>query len=155
MNGTQSYPLKLKTYIIQVLAGLLIVLSLVSCSKRPDYPKPPVKGPEVVFDINTLKPDVPQFFTYNFKNKNLRFFVIKSGDKVLSFFDGCATCYKANLGYRFENGHFICKKCNMKYSIPEMEKGFGGCFPVRVTGHIEGTKYIIPISLIEKASGLF
>ena len=81
--------------------------------------------------------------------------MIKSEDKVLSFFDGCATCYKAKRGYRFEKGHFVCKKCNMKYSVPEMEKGFGGCFPVRIEGQIKGTKYIIPVSLIEKASGLF
>ena len=155
MNGNQSYLLKFKPHIFQVFVGLLIVLPLFSCSKQPDYPKPPVKGPDVVIDITTLKPDAPQFFTYKLKDKNLRFFVIKSENKVLSFFDGCSTCYKAKMGYKFEKGHFVCKKCNMKYSVPEMEKGIGGCFPVRVEGQMRGSSYIIPISLVEKASGLF
>lgn len=155
MNKNHPYIIKTRTYWTIILAGIFVFICFASCSKQPDYPKAPVTGSEIIVDINTLKPDVPQFFTYNHKNKNLRFFVIKSNDKVLSFFDGCATCYKTKLGYRFENGHFICKKCNMKYSIPEMEKGFGGCFPVRIEGHIQGSKYIIPVPLIEKASGLF
>ncbi|MBI5234114.1 MAG: DUF2318 domain-containing protein [Deltaproteobacteria bacterium] len=132
-----------------------VVLLLMSCSGKPNYPEPRRDGQNLEIEVRKLRENTPVFFSHHYKGKRINFFAVKSGDKVLSFFDGCSTCYKAKLGYRFENGQVVCKKCNLRYSMAELETGFGGCFPIRIEGHIQGNKYIIPVSLIEKGHVLF
>ena len=52
-----DFQMKLISHII-----FLVVLSLASCAKQPDYPEPERIGSDVVINISSLKPAVPGIF---------------------------------------------------------------------------------------------
>ncbi|GAB4422950.1 MAG: hypothetical protein OHK0032_18230 [Thermodesulfovibrionales bacterium] len=137
------------------LSSGLAMLLLVACSRQPVYPAPQVEGSAVVIDAKALNPEMPEFYTYRYRNKNINFFVVKINGRVLSFLDACANCYPKKLGYRFEDGHIVCRACNVRYSVSEVEKGFGGCFPIHIQGHLQDGKYLIPISVLEGMADKF
>ena len=76
-------------------------------------------------DAAALKPEVPQFFTYQYQGKNISFFVIKMDQKVISFLDACASCYPHKRGYRCDDSSVTCRACSMKFSLYKLEKGLG------------------------------
>ena len=43
----------------------------------------------------------------------------------------------------------------MSFSIYKLEKGLGGCYPIKINGEVRGTSYHIPLSLIEQNAGKF
>jgi uncharacterized membrane protein len=129
---------------------LLFFLSLGACAKQPSYPEPPRSGNDVAVDIGMLRPEIPVFFTHRYQGKRISFFVVKVDDKVLSFFDACARCYPAKLGYRFESGTLICRECNLRYPVTGIEKGVGSCIPIRLEGSVQNGKYRVPLSALEK-----
>jgi len=134
---------------------LLAVLLLSSCSGQSSYQKPLVKDSNVVVDISSLKPDIPVFYTYSYLGKKINFFVINIKGKVVSFLDACENCHPAKLGYRFEEGYFICRHCNMRHPVSEIEKGIGSCSPIPVTGRIQNGQYLIHVSMLEKMADKF
>lgn len=127
----------------------IVLLFVISCSRQPVYPRPTTVGSEVVIDVSTLKPETPEFYTYHYRNRNINFFVVKINDKILSFLDACMSCYPKKLGYRYDNGYITCRSCDVRYSVAETEKGFGSCFPIRITGNLQNGKYFIPLSALE------
>ncbi|MBZ0155341.1 MAG: DUF2318 domain-containing protein [Alphaproteobacteria bacterium] len=134
---------------------LLSLVLLASCSGQPAYSSAPVAGSEVIIDAASLIPDTPRFFTYRYQGKSVNFFVVRYGERVLSFLDACVTCYRSKQGYRFTEGSFVCRDCGKAYVLPEMETGFGGCFPIKVRGTLKDGRYRIPLASLEKASSVF
>ncbi len=127
----------------------------ISCSRQPVYPGPPVVGSEVVIDVRTLRPGIPQFYTYRYTNKNINFFVVEIDGKPLSFLDACSSCYPKRLGYRFDNGQITCRACDVRYSVSEIEKGFGSCYPIKVQGSLRDGKYFIQVSALQNMADRF
>lgn len=138
---------------------LILVLVLISCERQPEYQKPPVSEQaveqQVVIDINELKEAVPVFYTFYHNNKKINFFVIKVKGDVQSYFDACMKCYPKKLGYRIQDGHAICKACNMRYPIEGLKTGIGSCYPIILKGRIEEGKYIIDKRAIAEGSKWF
>ena len=145
--------------IIRAMKVLFLVsvscLLLVSCSAQPTYRDAPRSGQEVVVEVKTLTPEVPVFFTYRYGGKKVNFFVVKMNDRVLSFLDACARCYPGKRGYRYSDGRLICRECDVKYAISEIEKGFGSCFPIRIEGSLRAGEYRIPLSVLERMADKF
>ncbi|HWR58705.1 MAG TPA: Fe-S-containing protein [Thermodesulfovibrionales bacterium] len=81
--------------------------------------------------------------------------MISIGGSVLSFLDACATCYQQKKGYSFDNGYFICRACGVRYSVSDIEKGIGGCYPIRISGNLRDRKYSIPVSTLRDAADRF
>lgn len=131
------------------------LVALGACAKQPAYPEPPRAGNDVVVDVQTLRPEIPVFFTYHYQAKRINFFVIKIDGRVLSFLDACARCYPAKLGYHFDGGYLLCRECNVRYSVSEIEKGAGSCFPMRITGNLQDGKYLIPLAVLEGMADKF
>jgi len=127
----------------------LFFLFISACSEQPIYPEVPKIGGDVVVDVRGLSSEIPEFFTYHYHGKKINFFVMKANQTILSFFDACAKCYSEKRGYRFDREHFICRACNLKYPVSEIEKGFGSCYPIRLPGHVQNGKYHISLSLLE------
>lgn len=138
-----------------IVIAFFILLFLILSYRQPVYPEPPHIGSDVVIEVGTLKHEIPQFFTYHYHDKNISFFVVKTGDKVLSFLDACSRCYRHKRGYRFDNGQFVCRKCDVEYSVQEIEKGVGSCYPIKVSGYLQDGRYIIPLSALEKMADKF
>ena len=141
-----------KSILLFVFTGAML---LAACSKQPLYPAPPIKGAEAAIDLKTLTPEIPKYFTYHYRGRRVNFFVIKTGDKVLSFLDACASCYPRKLGFRFDNGYFTCRACNVRYSVSEIEKGIGSCFPIRIRGDVRDGEYFLPVSVLENSADKF
>lgn len=137
--------------------SLLVVIcfSFLSCSVQPSHPEAPRIGPQVGIEVKTFRSEVPEFFTYRYRGKNINFFVIKIADKILSFLDACASCYPAKKAYRFDDGRIIRRACNVGYSVNEIEKGIGSCVPIRISGNIRDSKYLIPVSELEGMADKF
>lgn len=102
-----------------------------------------------------LKPEIPQFYTYRYNGKNISFFVLKLNERVVSFFDACASCYPHKRGYKYDDGSMVCRACNMRFSVYKLEKGLGGCYPIRLQGRTENGKYLISLALLEQEAGKF
>ena len=137
-----------------ITASVLVVLFF-GCTRQPVYPAPVVSGTDAVIDTALLKPNVPQFFTYQYQGKNISFFVINMDGRIVSFFDACASCYKHKQGYRCEENGVTCRYCGMKFPIYKLEKGLGGCYPVKVEGRVVDGKYRIPLASLETEAGKF
>ena len=134
----------------------LFIIFLASCAKQPVYPEPERIGSDVVINISSLKPGTPEFFTYHYnKSRNINFFVINIDGKILSFFDACERCYPKKLGYRFDDGSVVCRACDIRFPLSEIEKGIGSCSPIKLEGHVKDGKYFIPVSNIEGKADKF
>ena len=138
---------------VLALASALICLS--ACSRQPSYQTPLRKGADIVIEIAGLRPDTPEFYTYLFQGKKINFFVCKVQNKVVSFLDACASCYTHKRGYRSDEGKVTCRECGMKFSIHQLEKGLGGCYPIKIEGRVVNGKYLIPVATLEGASDKF
>jgi len=125
-------------------------LFLAACSAQQTYPEAQRMGSNVAVEVKTLVPNIPAFFTYHYRGKKVTFFVIKVDNRVLSFLDACARCYPAKHGYRCEGGSIICRECNVRIPISQIEKGIGSCYPIKVEGSLQDGRYLIPVSQLEK-----
>ena len=130
-------------------------MSLAACSSQPRYAAPPIEGDAVAIQVATLPIEVPQFFSYSTKGKNVDFFVLRMQDRVLSFLDACLSCYPQKLGYESKDGFVVCRACNTNYSVYKLEKGIGGCYPIKIEGRQEEGNYLIPRSTLERYARKF
>jgi uncharacterized membrane protein len=132
-----------------------VYASLTACSRQQRYASPPLSGDNVVIQVAALQPDVPQFYTYRDGDSHVDFFVIRMQDRVLSFLDACLSCYPRKLGYGTKDGFVVCRACNTTYSIYKLEKGIGGCYPIRIAGTVEKGNYLIPRSTLKRHTDKF
>ena len=139
----------------RILTLFILVVTLISCSRQPVYPPPSLSGRDVAIDVSTLKPEIPQFYTYQYNGKNISFFVLKLNERVVSFFDACASCYPHKRGYKYDDDSVVCRACDMRFSVYKLEKGIGGCYPIRLQGRTESGKYLIPLASLEAEAGKF
>lgn len=138
---------------------LVLILSLGlllnACSRQPVYPSPLISGRNALIEASSLKPEMPQFYTYHYQGKNISFFVVRLNGKIVSFFDACASCYPHKRGYRCEDGSVVCRACGLKFSVYQLEKGLGGCYPIKLEGKLENGRYLIPLASLEAEAGKF
>ena len=129
--------------------------SLAACSRQQRYAAPPIEGDAIAIQISSLPIEAPQFFSYRTKGKTVDFFVLRMQDRVLSFLDACLTCYPRKLGYAAKDGFVMCRSCDTAYSVYKLEKGIGGCYPIRIEGKLENGRYLIARSMLERHEGKF
>jgi len=128
---------------------VLFFFCIAACAQQPLYPEPVRKGAVVSVDIAALQESVPQFYSYNSLGRTVRFFIIKIDGRVLSFLDACMKCHPKKRGFRFDSGSVICRACDERFPVSEIEKGFGSCYPIRIEGKVQGQQYLIPIPVLE------
>ncbi len=151
-NAPQGAPLPLARL---AAAFLLLAAILGACSRRPVYPPAATIGRDAVILVSELKPDTPLFRTYRFEGKNINFFVVLTGGRILSFLDACASCYPHKLGYRSEHGAVACNDCGTTVPLSGLERGIGSCHPLKLPGRLEQGKYLIPKAELEAAVDKF
>lgn len=136
--------------------GVIVLTTMLSsCSRQPRYPQPPLSGADVSIPVASLQHELPQFYTHPVNGTNVSFFIIRLNDRIQSFLDACVTCYPKKRGYADRNGYVECRACDMSFSLYKLEKGLGGCYPIKIEGRIENGNYRIPISTLEKAADKF
>ncbi len=142
------------------LPGIFLVLFtafLLSCSRQPVYPAAEVRGEDAMIAVSRLVPETPLFSTYHHNGRNISFFVLRVDGKLVSFLDACASCYKHKLGYRYDqkDGVVTCRYCGIRFSLYKLEKGLGGCYPIRIEGRLENDAYLIPLKNLQAAADKF
>ncbi len=145
----------IKTAISSLYLCLLIFPSLAACSRQPVYPEPPRIGQNLSIDVTGLQEGVPQFFAYHYQNKTINFFIVKKNEDILSCLDACKACYPKKLGFRFDKGSIVCRACNERYPVSDIDKGVGNCYPIRLGGYEKNGTYLIPVSSLEKMADKF
>jgi uncharacterized membrane protein len=135
--------------------SLFVLLAVLSCSRQPSYPSAPQQGLDIVIDESVLEPDTPKFYNYHYKGKSINYFVLKIDNKVSSFLDACASCYTHKKGYRYDNGAVTCRYCSMKFSVFKLEKGIGGCYPIKMDSRTEKGRHHIRITTLKAAADKF
>jgi uncharacterized membrane protein len=134
----------------------LAVAGTFACTRQPVHARPEIQGQDIIVDASSLEPDVPRFFTYDHEGRNVSFFVLKIGRNVFSFLDACASCYTHRRGYRYDEDAVVtCRYCDMKFSIYKLEKGLGGCYPIRIEGRLDNSNYLIPLAAIRAQADKF
>lgn len=131
---------------------LIVFLCVSSCARQPVYPEPLRSGSDVYVDISGVRENAPQFYTYHLNGRNINFFVMKIDGRIVSFLDACRKCHRKKLGFRFDQDSFICRACDERYPMSEIEKGFGSCYPIQLQGRTEGGKYYISVPVLEKTA---
>jgi uncharacterized membrane protein len=142
-------------YILTLWCLLSLFASLAACSRQQRYAAPPTDGDAIVIRVSALPLEQPQFYSYRAKGKDVNFFVLRMHDRVLSFLDACLSCYPRKLGYRYTDGYVVCRACDTNYSVYKLEKGLGGCYPIRIEGTQEGDFYRIERATLERHAGKF
>lgn len=145
---------KAKNVVLIALLGGLILMHP-ACTRRQPYPTPPVSGLDIVIDTAQLPLETPVFYTYRSGGKNINFFVLRMQDKILAFCDACVTCYPKKMGYRPEDGTVICRACGQRFPIAKLEKGVGGCYPIKLDGRWDKGTYRIAVSQLEQMADKF
>lgn len=140
---------------LQAIVAAIILVIASSCTEQPGHPAPVQAGADVAIDVASLKPEVPVFYTFRYKDKPISFFVINSGNKVVSFLDACANCYVHKRGYEYNDGIVTCRHCGSKYPVSKLGKGLGGCYPIKIEGRMESGKYLIPVAALERDADKF
>ena len=147
--------MKIDRTILRILTVILLLATALSCAQQPIYPSPPLSGADAAIEIASLRTEVPQFYTYVVGAKKVNFFVLRMNDRILSFLDACITCYPKKRGYRYAEAGVACRACNMDFSIYKLEKGIGGCYPIKLEGRAENGTYRIPLSALERMADKF
>jgi uncharacterized membrane protein len=145
---------KFRSFFIWMLS-LLLALGIYACTRQSEYSPPSRAGSDFSIEISELKSGVPQFFTHHYNRKPISFFVVKTGDGVMSFLDACNTCYRYKKGYKYQDGLLICNYCKEKYRIEQIAVGTGNCHPIKLAGRFKDGKYLIAVSELERYSNRF
>ncbi len=129
---------------------MIFFLCVAACTRQPLYPEAVRKGTVVSVDITALQECVPHFYSYHSLGHTVNFFIIKIDGRVLSFLDACMKCHPKKRGFRFDSGSVICRACDERFPVSEIEKGFGSCYPIKLEGQVYGREYQIPAPVLEE-----
>lgn len=128
----------------------LLLIILTACSRPLAYPEAPRSGQDISIEISALQPGIPQYFSHSFQGMKIHFFLVKIDDRVTSFLDACTKCYPQKKGFGYDSGSVVCRACNERYPIFEIEQGFGSCYPLRLEGRTKDDRYLISAAELEK-----
>ncbi|HEY7678888.1 MAG TPA: Fe-S-containing protein [Terriglobia bacterium] len=91
-------------------------------------------------------------FTYEGPEGNVRFIVVRTGDRLATALDACTIC--GPQGY-YQNGSAIfCKNCSAAIFPPTIGLP-GGCNPVPLPSSVEGSDLLIRVSDLTAGTALF
>lgn len=85
----------------------------------------------------------------------LKFFLIRSGDRLRAAFDACDVCYHAKKGYTQDKEFMICNNCGMRFHASRIGDVKGGCNPAPLAHRVEGGDVVISVADLAEGTGFF
>ena len=136
-------------------AGTLVIASLTvafAFSRLPQGIDPPAMlGPSPGGDVRIAKAGLDDGhlhrFGVNVQGTIVRFFVMKSGSKLIPSFDACQVC--GAYGYVEIKGRLICLACAADINQATLGVG-GGCNPLPLPHRDEGNDLVITVEELAK-----
>ncbi|MCI4627037.1 MAG: Fe-S-containing protein [Candidatus Magnetoovum sp. WYHC-5] len=122
---------------------LALFIFINGCDNAPEFNPVNLVDGKFMLNKSSLENNNPIFYVVQIDKKKITFFVLKTANKVYSFFNICATCRAYQLGYKAQKDYIVCKSCQMEVQYEELPVGVGGCYPYRLEGYEEGEFYII------------
>jgi high-affinity iron transporter len=106
-------------------------------------------GHEVRIPISEVQDGTLHLYTVNAGNQSLRFLIIKKPNGYGTALDACRICGAE--GYRQDGQNVICRHCGSAIYVPSVGD-HGGCNPIGVPSHVEGSELTIDISSLTQAA---
>jgi high-affinity iron transporter len=106
-------------------------------------------GAIVRIPVSEVQDGSMHLFTVSAGNQSLRFMVIKKPNGWGVALDACRICGAD--GYRQEGQNVMCRHCASAIYIPSIGDQ-GGCNPIGVPAHVDGSDIVIDISALAQAS---
>jgi FTR1 family protein len=143
------------TGVVAVLVVGFLATAFVQNSRLPDRPPAQpleITGDSLAFDAATLVDGHAHFFSVVLPGstsgaaQSMRFFAIRTGDKVRTCFDACQIC--GDKGYFEDRGALVCRNCTSPISIASLGRS-GGCNPIPLPSLLEGSRVAIGAAALE------
>src|SRR5882724_1819344 len=106
-------------------------------------------GNEVRIPISEVQDGTLHLYTVNAGNQSLRFLIIKKPNGYGTALDACRICGAE--GYRQDGQNVICRHCGSAIYVPSVGD-HGGCNPISVPSHVEGSELTIDILSLTQAA---
>ena len=106
-------------------------------------------GNEVRIPISEVQDGTLHLYTVNAGNQSLRFLIIKKPNGYGTALDACRICGAE--GYRQDRQNVICRHCGSAIYVPSVGD-HGGCNPISVPSHVEGSELTIDILSLTRAA---
>jgi uncharacterized membrane protein len=106
-------------------------------------------GNLVRIPVSEVQDGTLHLFTVNTAGQSLRFLIIKKPNGWGVALDACLICGAE--GYRQDGQNVICRHCASAIYIPSIGDK-GGCNPIGVPYHVDGTDIVVDISAMTQAA---
>jgi high-affinity iron transporter len=106
-------------------------------------------GHEVHIPLSDVQDSDLHLFTVNTGGQTLRFMVIKKPNGWGTALDACQICGAE--GYRQDGQNVVCRHCGSAIYVPSIGDA-GGCNPIGVPAHVEGTELVLDVSSLTQAA---
>jgi len=106
-------------------------------------------GGIVRIPVSEVQDGMMHLYTVSSGSQSMRFMVIKKPNGWGVALDACRICGAE--GYRQEGQNVMCRHCASAIYIPSIGDQ-GGCNPIGVPSHVDGTDMVIDISALAQAS---
>lgn len=120
-------------------------VSLGSSAAR--YEKVNAKDGVVALPASQFNDYKARYFVYEFPQKEVFFFVVKSSDGVIrAAYDACDVCYHQKKGYKQDGDLMICNNCGQVFPTDRINIEKGGCNPAPLDRTTEGENVVLKVS---------
>jgi high-affinity iron transporter len=106
-------------------------------------------GSEVRIPVNEVQDGKMHLFTIGAGAQSLRFMIIKKPNGYGTALDACRICGAE--GYRQDGQNVVCRHCGSAIYVPTIGEA-GGCNPIGVPSHIDGSDLVLDISSLLEAT---
>jgi uncharacterized membrane protein len=113
------------------------------------------QGGEVRIPVSEVSDGQAHHFSFTGDEAELKFFLIKSGERLRAAFDACDVCYHAKKGYSQDKEFMICNNCGMRFHSSRIGDVKGGCNPAPLTHRVEGGDVVIAVADLAEGTGFF
>jgi high-affinity iron transporter len=106
-------------------------------------------GDVVRIPVSEVQDGKMHLFTFSSGGQSFRFMVIRKPSGYGTALDACRICGAE--GYRQDGQNVICRHCASAIYIPTIGEA-GGCNPIGVPSHLEGTDLVLDVSALVQAT---
>lgn len=147
-----------RRWMVAAASACLIVILLLTAdfiyaranSARPTVTQVTVQSNEVRVPIRDVQDGDMHLFSADAGNgQTVRFIIIKKPNGWGTALDACRICGAE--GYRQDGQNVICRHCGSAIYVPTIGQA-GGCNPIGVPSHVDGTNLVLDISALAQAT---
>ena len=120
------------------------------------YEKVSAKDGIVTLPISAFNDYKAKYYVYEFPQKDVLFFVVKSSDGVIrAAYDACDVCFHQKKGYKQEGDLMICNNCGQIFPTDRINVEKGGCNPAPLDRSTNGNNLVLQVSDIFQGARFF